>query len=252
MLLFGSALVASHFDAQYRASAHAAAGKIEAVLSSRLRDEVKNLRESICLFNYDAFANNDTADILRQLRRAILDRKTVRFRYHTRYAAGGSSEVNMREANPYGLVYAGSAWYLAAHCHLRQGIRHFRLERMSELVLLDQGFVRPPNFSMEPTGDDQRSIVVRALFDPEIAPWVRESPSYYITAMEDTADGLLTTLTVRFESQVLPWLLGWGGKVRVLEPESLRQLLATEAAAILKQQSATDITLSQRSATIAP
>src|SRR3954453_18210148 len=39
MLLFGIGLIAGHFDAQYRQAAHAAAGKIEAVLSGPLRDE---------------------------------------------------------------------------------------------------------------------------------------------------------------------------------------------------------------------
>jgi len=68
--------------------------------------------------------------------------------------------------------------------------------------------------------------------------------------VEDTAAGLLVTLTVRFETQILPWLLGWGSKVQVLEPESLRSVLAAEAAAILKKHSAADITLSQHAPTL--
>jgi len=250
MLLFGSGLIATHFDAQYRQAAHSAANKIEAVFSSKLRDEVKNLKESIHVVNYDAVGCNGTAELLRQIRGAILARKTVRFRYHTRYATHGTSEINTREANPYGLIHAGTAWYLAAHCHLRQSMRHFRLERIADLEVLDKQFVRPPNLCMKPGGEEQRSITVRALFEPDTAPWVRESPSYYITSMEDTACGLLVTLTVRFESQILPWLLGWGAKVHVLEPESLRRLLATEAAAILEKHSAADITLSRRSSTL--
>jgi predicted DNA-binding transcriptional regulator YafY len=252
MLLFGAGLVAGHFDAQYKQAAHAAAGKIEAVLTSSLREEVKHLQESISIFNYDAVGTTAAAEILQQIRRAILDRKTIRFRYHTRYSGGGTSEVNIREANPYGLVYAGTAWYLVAHCHLRQSIRHFRLERVSCLSLLDTTFIRPANFSMKPSGQDRRTIEIRVLFDSEVAPWVREAPSYYMTAAEDTPEGLLVTLKARFEPQILQWLLSWGSKVRVLEPESLRKLLAAEAEAIAKKNSATDITLSHRTATMAP
>lgn len=47
-------------------------------------------------------------------------------------------------------------------------------------------------------------------------------------------DGLLVTLWARRESELLPWLLGWGGVVRVLAPESLRGRLAAEAEAILR------------------
>ncbi len=44
-----------------------------------------------------------------------------------------------------------------------------------------------------------------------------------------------TTPAVRFEAQILPWLLAWGSKVRVMQSESLRQLLAAEGAAIVKK-----------------
>jgi predicted DNA-binding transcriptional regulator YafY len=76
---------------------------------------------------------------------------------------------------------------------------------------------------------EHRSLIIRALFDAEIAPWVRESPSYYVTSMEDKPEGLLVTLKARREDQVIHWLLGWGSRVRVIEPESLRGKIADEA-----------------------
>jgi predicted DNA-binding transcriptional regulator YafY len=42
------------------------------------------------------------------------------------------------------------------------------------------------------------------------------------------------TLRVRHERDVLQWLLQWGSHVRVLAPESLRALLAQEAAEMLR------------------
>ena len=38
--------------------------------------------------------------------------------------------------------------------------------------------------------------------------------------------------TVRQESEVLQWLLGWGRHARVLEPEALRRRIAEEAEAL--------------------
>ena len=90
---------------------------------------------------------------------------------------------------------------------------------------------------------------MRALFDHETARWVRESRSFFTVAEEETADGLLVTLAVRREADVLQWLLGWGSHVRVLEPESLRERIAAEAEALLgasfRFPFTTDIMLSQ-------
>jgi predicted DNA-binding transcriptional regulator YafY len=63
---------------------------------------------------------------------------------------------------------------------------------------------------------------------------VRESPSYFTLAMDDTPDGLLVTLAVRNLSEITQWLLGWGRHARILEPDALRHLLAEEAAAMLR------------------
>jgi predicted DNA-binding transcriptional regulator YafY len=38
---------------------------------------------------------------------------------------------------------------------------------------------------------------------------------------------------IRQESEVLQWFLNWGSHIKILEPDSLRQLLAEEAQAML-------------------
>src|SRR5581483_1641124 len=78
MLLLGSDVMAQQFDAQYRAAAQSAAAKIEGVLPERLRDDVRVLHESIRVFtSSDPVAQ----ERLMHLRRAMLDHRTVRFRY---------------------------------------------------------------------------------------------------------------------------------------------------------------------------
>src|SRR5207237_919240 len=100
---------------------------------------------------------------------------------------------------------------------------------------LDRGFTRPADFDLTPTErDDPRNYVVRALFDPSVARWVREAPSFFAVATEDTPDGLLVTLRARQDQDVLQWLLSWGAHVRILEPDSLRARLAAESAAMLR------------------
>jgi predicted DNA-binding transcriptional regulator YafY len=237
MLLLGADSAAQNFDAQYRDAAASAGRKIEAVLSEKLRGEVEYLRGNIAFVTPASLVSGKSASFLPQLRRAIIERRTIIFDYHTRYSQDGRDARNTRETDPYAMLHYGGAWYLIGHCHLRESVRNFRLDRMAELRLLDKTFDRPPNFRLEEPVDDQRNLKVVALFSPEAAPWVRESWSYYVDSMEEVADGLLVTMRVRVENAIFQWLFSWGAQVRVLEPESLRRRLMAEAGKILENYS---------------
>jgi predicted DNA-binding transcriptional regulator YafY len=230
VLLLGADYVAQNFDDQYRLAARSAASKIEAILSEDLRTRVHSLQQSlrfVAMYPLDAPAQTE---ILHLLRRAILQCRRIRLEYHARYAgeqAGG--EKNVREADPYGLVHVDRTWYLAAYDHLRQDIRHFRLDRIDHIRLLDKTFTRPADFSMEQRSLAERPITVRVVFDREVARWVREDRSFYTVAEAEDADGLCLTFQVRQERELRGWLLSWGAHVRVIEPDSLRQSIAAIA-----------------------
>ena len=235
MLLLGSDYMAQNFDAQYRQAAQSASRKIEGVLPERLRGDVQYLQQSIHFVVPQTPGSVAERESLQKLRRAILERVTVRFHYHTRYVQGDQSSRNTREADPYGLVYFANAWHLVAYCHLRQGRRNFRLERMEDLELLNQTFQRPADLQMHrPDTETARNIVVRAIFDQEVARWVHEARPHSTISIEDTSDGLLLTCMIRQESEIRQWLLSWGRHVHVLEPASLRQWLLPEAETMLR------------------
>ena len=235
MLLLGSDYMAQNFDAQYRAAAQSASRKIESVLPEQLRDDVHYLQHSIHFLITSAAHSASEHELLQQLRRALLERTVVHFRYHTRYRPDGRNTPTTREVDPYGLVYTLNEWHLVGYCHLRLGIRNFRLDRIDSLSLLPKTFQRPDNFQLHENRDEQpRNVLIQVLFDQDIARWVREARSYYTIAEEEQDEGLLVTLKVRHEHEIIQWLLSWGGHMRVLEPESLRKLLVEEAAAILR------------------
>jgi predicted DNA-binding transcriptional regulator YafY len=234
ILLLGGDVMAQSFDAEYRAAAQSAGRKIAGALPEALRAEVGSLQESIRFIAEAGPGRTSDPGLLRTLRRAIVGCHGVRFRYHTRHRQAGADAWSVREADPYGLVYVFGAWHLTAYCHLRADIRRFRVERIEQLVVLSRTFTRPPDFRLRQP-EEQRPMVVRALFDDTVADWVRESPSFFAVAEEQRPDGLLVTFRVRQESELLQWLLGWGAHVRVLEPESLCELLAAEAELMLRQ-----------------
>ncbi len=232
MLLLGSEFMAQNFDAQYRTAAHAANRKITSVLPEQLRNEVAYLQRSIRFIT----AEQRAAEVLmlQQVRRAIIERVRVRFQYEKRH---GEDTQTTREADPYSLVHVSGTWHMTAYCHMRKDMRIFRLDRMGALEVLPQTFVRQAHYTVEERQGRQRDLTVRVLFDAEVTRWVHESRNYFIVAEEEVPEGLLVTLQIRQESEIVQWLLGWGQHVRVLEPESLRQRLMDEARGILERYS---------------
>lgn len=236
MLLLGSEFMAHNFDAQYQMAAQAASRKIEGVLPEKPRGEVRYLRNNIRFIVAGMREDGSEMQTLQQLRRAIIDCVTVRFYYHARYGSNSGSDAQIREADPYGLAHVGHSWYLSAYCHLRKDMRNFRLERMENLELLPRAFTRPVDFEVGlRSRAGQGSIVVKILFDRETSRWARESRWYDTVSEEETEQGLLVTLNVRQENEIMQWLLGWGQHVRVLEPDSLRELVMREARAMVEK-----------------
>lgn len=232
LLLLGSDVMAQSFDAESQVAARNAGRKISGVLPDDLRPQVESLQERIQFFQWDR--RGVGAEHLPIIRRAIVTQQTLRFHYHARSGAAGGHSLD-RDADPYGLVYVSGHWYLVAHCHIRGDIRNFRLDRIDRPALLPRLFARPAHFELAQVSRSDREVVVRVLFDATSARWVREDRLFYIESEQDTDNGLVVTLRVRHESDVLQWLLGWGARVRVLEPESLAHRLRAEAEALLRQ-----------------
>ncbi|HEV2236905.1 MAG TPA: YafY family protein [Ktedonobacterales bacterium] len=233
MLLLGAGFMGRSFDEQYRGAARAAAQKIVAVLPETRQHEVASLQSRIQFIAQESHLATET---LRRVRQAIIERRTLRFRYHARHRDGRPSAPGApdpREADPYALVHVHNAWIMVGWCHLRQADRRFRLDRMEDVALLDATFTPPERFSLARGPEEDRTLLIRAHFDHETARWADETPSYFQVGREERADGVVVTLAVRQPGEVLNWLLSWGARVRVLEPESVRALVAHEARAIL-------------------
>lgn len=226
LLLLGSDQIGTRLDVNYQAAANAVKEKLEAILPEHLRGEVATLRNRLRLVPVNAFDHPEEQAILPPLRRALMEQHVIRFCYPD---DGDASPVE-RMVHPYGLVQLAGAWHLVGQDHVRQRVQHFRLSRITELDVLDQTFERPSGYRPEQGSvASAHDLVVRVLFAPEVAPWVKEAPSFYTVDTEEHPDGLLVTLKVQRETEVLPWLLSWGSQARVLEPASLRRRLGREA-----------------------
>jgi predicted DNA-binding transcriptional regulator YafY len=76
---------------------------------------------------------------------ALTSAAETQTRVRLRYRAGERAETE-RDFDAYGLVYREGRWYAAGMCHLRRGLRTFRLDRVLSVAPLDVGFARPEGF----------------------------------------------------------------------------------------------------------
>ncbi|NUT55110.1 MAG: WYL domain-containing protein, partial [Thermoleophilia bacterium] len=116
-----------------------ALAKINRVLPSTLRRQVEALEETLGFTSTRGSAPPDAAAVL-LLADAIRRRRRLRTGYRT--FAGDESE---RELSPHGLVVHRGRWYLAAHDHLREDLRTFRVDRMWRPALADEAALPPPD-----------------------------------------------------------------------------------------------------------
>ncbi|MBC7814926.1 MAG: YafY family transcriptional regulator, partial [Burkholderiales bacterium] len=132
------------------AAVEGALAKTERVLPEKLLEQVRSLQESIT-FDVTPPSAPPANDLVAELSLAISQRQRVCLHYRS-----WDNSESERNFDPYGIVFHDGYWYTAGHCHLRQGLRTFRLDRIVALELSDQTFDRPTDF--DPLGYVQQSL----------------------------------------------------------------------------------------------
>lgn len=122
------------------AAVEGALAKIERVMPEKLLGTARGLQESI-IFNVNQTPAPVEHDYVSRLSLAVRERQRMRMRY--RSFQGEESE---REFDPYGVVMNEGYWYAAGYCHLRQGLRTFRIDRITALGASEGTFEPPQDF----------------------------------------------------------------------------------------------------------
>jgi predicted DNA-binding transcriptional regulator YafY len=117
-----------------------ARAKLERVMPEPLRRRVRAADETIALDLPEAGPPAD-AGLLATLSDATREQRALRLVYR---AADGA--VTERRLDPYGLAWRGGCWYATGWCHLRAGVRSFRVDRVVSARPLEARFVRPADF----------------------------------------------------------------------------------------------------------
>lgn len=177
---------------------------------------------------------------LKELEQAVADGYSVKVLYHK----SGEGQSKYRLMDPYRIIYWNNKWYVIGFCHLRNDIRSFRVDRMESLMLTENKFNRPENFSardffmknLVPTIEDKEGIISlvingdkRALGDI-CQHWFL---GHYL--QEWTSTQAVFLLEKDMIHTYVPYLLlPYGKSIRVIEPISLKKRLIEVLSELIK------------------
>jgi proteasome accessory factor C len=170
-----------------------------------------------------ASASGDDAGVARLLSKAIVRRRMIELEYYKE----NEDELSLRRVEPYALTNGREGWYVASFDPERDGVRHFRLDRIKRATVTDEKF--EPRPEVDPaaevdgwlrTGEVQASRSARVWVSPERARWAREARR----VVEEWSDG---AVVVELSFAGVDWLvreiLKEAGDAAVLEPQDARE-----------------------------
>lgn len=126
----------------FESAARRAGAKIGAVVDDRLRASVQTVLGGMHTVDPAMAATAGVRAAM--LSDVVAARRVVRIEYLGSHPDGSTDAGSrtVRVVETFGLLRAADAWWLAGWCHLRDGVRGFRTDRIIDLQVLDE--VAPP------------------------------------------------------------------------------------------------------------
>ena len=228
-IYLGASLIESVWESLYQESVRGALAKLDNVLPDEQRAEVAWAQRTLLAMGLNQADSGHSGPHLKTLWAAIHQRRVVTMRYRGR----NQPELLTRDFDPYVLIHGWGRQYCLGYCHLRQGIRSFRVDRMLELALLDQIFEIPADFDLETyVATDpyfQRRVQVRLHFAPEAALQALDNQTQWDSLEEQPDGSIIASFEVPDVEVAAIIMMSYGYLAEILEPAGLRELVRKRA-----------------------
>ncbi len=199
--------------------------KINEILEHSSEHSLKELKRRIRII--DRGAPNPDSNSFRMVSAAVFGRLQL----HVHYLNRRTNEITPRFLSPQRLVYYNEVWYLDSWCHLRNCLRTFRLDNLSNVELttkiakeIEDGLldsILASGFGIF-SGENTELAVLR--FSKNISSWV-ERERWHLDQQIDYDDQgrLIMTLPYSVDSELVRQILKYGPDLEVLKPAKLRK-----------------------------
>lgn len=200
----------------------------------KLAQQVPEPARTSLLRSVDRLASAPEDRVLDQVAQAWFQRRVLKCRYHSANSGTASTrelevyfyEINRRNLEPYVLAFDRSQ---------RKRVLVFKLARMSDVRLLDECYEIPADFDPTAKLDPAFGIVVGDevqidLRVPEnVARRMVEGGDRNLRLGKELESGMrMVHLVGTLDDsgrplELLPWLLGWGASIEVVDPPEVRE-----------------------------
>ncbi len=223
------------------AAAESALNKLMAALPGPMREQAAAMRERLHVDPTGWWETGEDLSMLSIVQDAVSRERQLVFDY-----VRGDGQRSARTVDPLGLVAKGTSWYLVGRGG--NGLRTFRVSRMTAATVLASGFERPAKFDLaeywgrttaELEGRRKRFSVVLALAPRAAQMLATRCPTSPVATARGAAipEGWLT-VRAEFDDEKFAHfvVLGLGTRVRAIEPEEFRRSIMEEARAVAGQE----------------
>ncbi|MEE9294064.1 MAG: WYL domain-containing protein [Phycisphaerae bacterium] len=207
--------------------------KIESALPADIRDHCSSLLAGVQVGELRVSDVDAVTDILLHIEEAIGARRKIRIMYDSYYEKAEIATV----LRPYCVTFRSRGWYVIGHSEKHRQVRTFKLERVTDLEVLEARFKPARDFSLEEyygnawhmiRGDQAHHVEIQ--FSSKVAGNVEEVAWHRTQRTRRRSNGtLIFEVDVDGLEEISWWVLGYGDQAVVNEPEALRQLLASHA-----------------------
>lgn len=159
---------------------------------------------------------------------AIRNRLKLRFNYHSNW----DDESTPRLIEPLALKEFKYRWYVLGIDSRDQKIKTFGLDRIADMEISKQKFKFPSDFNVNDyfkhcfgiiSPNAPAPHIVKLEFQPAQAKYIKSLPLHESQkVISDTPSGLIIELELYLTYDLLMEILSYGGGVRVLEPDELK------------------------------
>lgn len=141
-LITAEQLILKNKDASFVKEYTEAVTKIKSVLRNNTKDKA-NLLSNRIVFRQNA-DNDRTSNFLSTLQLALTNFNLTKIKYHS----PDTNQTTERTIEPFAIYSTQENWLLIAFCRLRKDFRAFRLDRIQNLIVLNEQF-QPHKITLE-------------------------------------------------------------------------------------------------------
>ena len=209
-----------------------AINKITSALPKQVNDTLNQISPRIEVPDQQISEMEENQPYKEELYQAIRERRRVRITYNS----FSSRQKTHHRLAPYAVLFRKHAWYVIGYSETYDQIRTFRINRIDSLKITQLGYTIPEDFSVQKHLEKSWGIMlgpethVVILFEPRIAPLIREVNWHPTQQIQELKDGVLHfEVTVAGWHEIGWWILGWGHEAAVVEPKALQKWIARTA-----------------------